>query len=161
MNTVKKVAAVTTIAGMITISSFINHTTTEIDKNTQAAQKVETTIMSQCFERELLSSCLDEKQSNGMTKKQVLDFVRSSKISIDLQIYKSWRGVVGYTFEGVNKIWMNRKFHAGFSVCESAANLAHEAVGHKNGFKHDMKSTPRRSCSVPYVLGDMISKCCV
>lgn len=161
MNKIKKVATVSTIAGMLTIGSFVNHTTTEIAKNTQAAQKVETTIMSQCFEKELLASCLDENQSNGLTKKEVLNLVRSSKVKIELEMYKSWRGVVGYTYDGVNKIWMNRKFHNGFSVCESAANLAHEAIGHQNGFKHDFKSTKRRMCSVPYVFGTVVTRCCI
>jgi hypothetical protein len=161
MNKIKKAAIVSTAAGMISITAFVNHTTNEIAKNTQAAQKVESTINGQCFEKELLSSCLDETQSNGLTKKEVLNLVRSSKVSIDLEMYKSWRGTVGYTYDGVNKIWMNRKFHNGFSVCESAANLAHEAVGHQNGFKHDMQATKRRPCSVPYVLGSVLTKCCI
>lgn len=160
MNNIKKAAVVSTVAGMISITAFVNHTTMEIAKNTQASQKVETTILSQCFEKEILASCLDENQSNGLTKKQVLNLVRSSKVTIDLEMYKSWRGTIGYTYEGVNKIWMNRKFHNGFNVCESAANLAHEAVGHQNGFKHDMKATKRRPCSVPYVLGSVVTKCC-
>lgn len=160
MNKIKKVAAVSTVAGMLTIGAFVNHSAYEIEKNTQAAQKVETTILSQCFEKELLASCLDEKQSNGLTKKEVLNFVRSSKVKIDLEMYRSWRGVVGYTYDGVNKIWMNRKFHNGFNVCEAAANLAHEAVGHKNNFKHDFNVTKRRPCSVPYILGTVVTKCC-
>lgn len=160
MNKIKKVAAVSTVAGMLTVGAFVNHTTYEIEKNTKAAQKVETTILSQCFEKEFLASCMDENQSNGLKKKEVLNQIRSSKVKIDLEMYRSWRGTIGYTYEGVNKIWMNRKFHNGFSVCDSAANLAHEAIGHQNGFKHDMKATKRRPCSVPYVLGGVVTKCC-
>jgi hypothetical protein len=102
---------------------------------------------------------LDLNQTNGLTKSQVVAHLRSSPVKLDLQMYRSWRGVVGYTYDGVNKIWMNRKFHDGFNVCESASNLGHE-ITHKNGFVHDFKPTKRRPCSAPYIVGTVVKKCC-
>jgi hypothetical protein len=160
MSTLKKYAAATTLAGMITVSAFVGHSSIEHGRNLEAIQKVETTINSSCFENEMLSSSVDAGQMNGLSKKQVIEKMRSSKTTIELELYRSWKNTVGYTFSSTKRIWMNRKFHDKFNACQVAANLAHELT-HKLGFKHDLKATKRRPYSVPYVTGDIIKKCCV
>jgi len=144
---------------MITVSGFIGHTSKEVERNKIAAQKVEETINSQCFETELLKSYLDLNQTNGMTKVQVLELIRSSKTTVELEMYRSWRNTIGYTMSSTKRIWLNRKFHDGFNACDKASNIAHELT-HKLGFKHDMKATMRRPLSLPYISGSIVGRCC-
>ena len=159
-SSLKKFAAITTIAGMITVTAFVGHTSKEVERNTIATQKVEETINSQCFEAEWVKSYLDLNQTNGMSKAQALELIRSSKTTIELEMYRSWKSTVGYTYSNTKRIWMNRKFHDAFSACEKAANIAHE-ITHKIGFGHDLKATMRRPLSVPYMTGAIMKKCCV
>lgn len=156
---VKKVAAFTTVAGMITIGAFVNHTSKEVEANSIAANKVEQTLNSECFSSELFKSELDMSQTNGLTKIELIHLIRSSKTNIELEMYRSWKNTVGYTYASGDKIWMNRKFHDSYSVCQKAANIGHELT-HKLGMSHDLKATKRRPFSVPYVIGEIITKCC-
>lgn len=160
MSKIKKFAAVTTIAGMFTVSAFIGHTVTEYDRNGRAVQVTEDTVQSSCFEVEWHNSKLDLAQTNGLTKLQVLDKVRHSKNEIEFEMYRSWKNTVGYTYATTKRIWMNRKFHDSYTTCEKAANIGHEILGHKNGFGHDVAVTKRRPYSVPYMIGTVIKKCC-
>lgn len=155
----KKIAAYSTVAGMITISAFVNHTSKEVDANSIAANKVEQTLNSECFSSELFKSELDMKQTNGLTKIELIHLIRSSKTNIELEMYKSWKNTVGYTYASGDKIWMNRKFHDSFSECQKASNIGHELT-HKLGMTHDLKVTKRRPFSVPYIVGSIIQKCC-
>lgn len=159
MSKVKKFAAVTTAAGMITVSIFANHTVQEYEKNSIAIQKVEETILGQCFEDEWHASNMDENQLNGLSKVGAIQRIKGARTTIELESYYSWVNTVGYTFESTKRIWMNRKFHNGFTTCQKAANLAHELT-HKIGFTHDVKVTKRRPFSVPYMTGTIVSKCC-
>lgn len=137
-----KVLGVTTAMGLITVAWFVGNTQTEIERNTLAIQKAEATIMGQCFQDKLLNSKLDETQTNGLTKTQVLEYVRGSKTTIELEAYRKSNSVVGYTYASTDRIWFNRKFHDKFTPCQVAANLSHELM-HKLGFKHDVKATKR------------------
>lgn len=160
MSKLKKLAAASTIAGMITVSAFTVHTVAEREVNILAVQKVEDTVNSSCFEIEWLSSNLDEKQTNGLNKSEVLEKIIDSKNIVELENYYSYKNTVAYTYKTTKKIWLNNKFHKSYTVCEKAANLGHEILGHKNGFVHDVKSTKRRPHSVPYMIGTIIKKCC-
>jgi len=43
---------------------------------------------------------------------------------------------VGYTYPDTdNHIYLNKKFHDGFSACQTGSNLAHEVL-HLEGFRH-------------------------
>lgn len=165
MNCIKKkikeisLLKVVTIAGSITVSAFIAHTTIEHDRNIKAVQAVETTIASDCFKDKFLSSELDESQTNGMNKEQVLNHLRNEKVTIELEMYKSIKSTVGYTYQDTERIWMNRKFHDRFTTCEVASNIAHEII-HKLGYGHDSKPTKRRPFSVPYMTGTILGQCC-
>lgn len=155
----KKILATTTLFGMISISAFVNHTQKEIEKNTEAAQMVETVVMSQCFESGVNKSEMDLKQTGGLSKDQVTQKVRGAKTTAELEMYRANNTTVGYTYRTAKRIWMNKKFHDGYSVCEKAKNLSHE-ISHKLSFAHDEKATKRRPYSVPYIIGAVVKKCC-
>jgi hypothetical protein len=78
-------------------------------------------------------------------------------IDIDITLYFRNNSTVGYTYPNVNKIWVNNKFFAGFSLGKVAANVAHEWT-HKIGFGHDFNRTTRRNFSVPYGVGTIIQE---
>lgn len=156
----KVVTGLSTVAGLITITLFVGNTPQEIQINSEAVQKVEEVILSECFEKEWLEANIDLDQTNGMSKKEVLDFVRASKVTVELEAYRKGNSVIGYTYASSDRVWFNRKFHDGFSLCDKGSNFAHELLGHKNGFSHDSKATKRRPLSVPYQLGTVFDKCC-
>ena len=78
-------------------------------------------------------------------------------IDIDITLYFANNSTVGYTYPNVNKIWVNNKFFAGFSLGKVAANVTHEWT-HKLGFGHDFNRTTRRNSSVPYGVGTIIQQ---
>ena len=94
-----------------------------------------------------------------MSNTQVVNHFRSSHVAIELEMYWSNRNTVGYTYENVKKVWMNKKFHNNYSVCQVASNLGHEAA-HKIGFGHDTKATVMRKYSVPYTMNEVVMECC-
>lgn len=157
---ISKFAAFTTVFGMITVGAFVGHTNNEVEKNKAGVQKAEETIMSKCFETEWMASELDETQTNGLTKAQVLELLRSSKMTIEFEMYRSWKNTVGYTYASTKRIWMNRKYHDGMSACEKASNTTHELL-HKLGQTHDVAATARRPFSSNYMANKIIKKCCV
>jgi hypothetical protein len=83
------------------------------------------------------------------------------RIHLDLALYsppwyKKW-SVVGYTYPGKPRIYLNRNYFNSYTIAEIAANLAHEWT-HKLGFDHDFDRTARRPYSVPYGVGCVVEK---
>lgn len=115
------------------------------------------TMAGQCFGDFMLERKL--VQANGKSNKEVLEHLRSSKVKVELISYWSLSGTIGYTYPDVNKIWLNNRIQSGFTPCESASNLAHEA-SHKIGYGHDFYATDRRPYSVPYSINAAFNKCC-
>ena len=91
---------------------------------------------------------------------EVVQDLRTRTVEIHLvTYYKRFSKVHGYTYPDVNKIWLNRKYHSGASLCSEASNLAHE-LSHKLGYGHSFKATQSRPYSVPYSINAGFTKCC-
>lgn len=144
---------------IISVVKFINHSAAEIKKNQAAIEKIKEVVKSDCFKNELMSRKLI--QTNGKTNAEVLEIMLNSKVNIRLSMYrKRFSSVNGYTYDKSDVINLNRKYHDYYGVCSVANNLAHEALGHKNGFSHDYKPNLQRPFSVPYSLNVIFEKCC-
>lgn len=77
-------------------------------------------------------------------------------INIEIDRSKK-RGVLGYTYSHSKINWIYSWFLRDGDVYEVAGNLAHEYM-HKLGFEHDFARTPLRPFSVPYAVGDFVSR---
>ena len=102
----------------------------------------------------------DIKKANGKSNEEVVAHILNSTVDIELiMYYKRFSKVHGYTLPDVNKIWLNRKYHNGASLCSEASNLAHE-LSHKIGYGHNYKSSVYRPFSVPYSINAGFKHCC-
>jgi len=101
----------------------------------------------------------DLKKTNGKSNAEVYNHLISSTVPISLIMYYSPVSTVGYTYPGTDQIHMNRKFHNGFSVCKSSANIAHER-SHKIKYGHTSRHHKGRPFSVPYSVGEGFKRCC-
>jgi len=120
--------------------------------------KMNETIDSECFKTFMVNRNIHTTQNKSNA--EVVKHLRTSQVEIHLiTYYKRWSKVHGYTYPNVNKIWLNRKYHAGASLCSEASNLAHE-LSHKLGYTHDFKATQRRPFSVPYSINAGFTACC-
>lgn len=137
-----------------------------IETNFNTRQKVklndslialDNTLHSECFEKFMLNR--DIIQTNGKTRQDVIDHLRSSTSKVRLKSYYSIKSTVGYTYPNSDTIHLNEKYHQNFNACQKASQLLHEGA-HKLGYGHDFKSTKRRPYSVPYSLNEAAEACC-
>lgn len=141
------------------VSSFVNHTEAELDRNTKALAKLSETFYSQCFYDYMTKRNLKETQ--GKTRANVVKHLRESSYTVVLEMYLDKKSnVKGYTYPSQDKIWLNRKYHDKYSPCEVAATLGHE-FSHKLKYTHPYNSTPNRKYTVPYSIGFGVKKCCL
>jgi hypothetical protein len=80
-----------------------------------------------------------------------------NEMDLELELYYSWRNVVGYTTPGELRIYMNTKFFDPYTPAQVAGNVFHEWT-HKLGFDHAATYSPDRDASVPYAIGYMIEE---
>lgn len=104
-------------------------------------------------------------QTNGLTRKQVVDKILTTVVVAPLFFYYPTifqsKSVVGYTMPGEPTIYLNRRFRndSTWTLCSEASNLTHEAT-HKMEFTHDFNNTPQRPYSVPYTANYAVDACC-
>lgn len=79
------------------------------------------------------------------------------EVDVDITLYYKSNSTVGYTYPDTNRIWVNDKFFATFTLGKVAANVSHEWT-HKVGFGHDFNRTAKREFSVPYGVGTIIQE---
>ena len=77
------------------------------------------------------------------------------EMDLELQLYYSWKNVVGYTYPNVLRIYMNTKYFDVYTPAQVAGNVFHEWT-HKLGFTHASNYSVSRDSSVPYALGYLI-----
>ena len=89
--------------------------------------------------------------------------MQAADISIDDTVYAAdfWTRlrnniVVGYE-DPDGSIHQNRKFLDGATIGFIAGNIAHESM-HKIGYEHDFDATAIRPYSVPYGIGDIVTR---
>lgn len=140
-----------------TVAKFVNHTAAEKTRNEKAILKIRETAVGECFKNEWLKRKLI--QTNQKSNQQVLETLLAADVSIELEMYKSWKKVNGYTYPSSKRIWLNRKYHNTYGPCSVANNLFHE-ISHKLGFTHDYNPNKERPYSVPYSINAVMEVCC-
>jgi hypothetical protein len=117
------------------------------------------TIASECFDN-FIQARPGLHSTQNKSAAEVVQHLRTSTVEIHLiTYYKRFSRVHGYTYPNVNKVWLNRKYHAGASLCSEASNLAHE-LSHKLGYTHSYKASKIRPFSVPYSINAAFKACC-
>jgi len=130
------------IVDAVNVTKFTGFYDSEIAKAKKYIPKMNETIASKCFEDFMVNRKLIK--TNGLSRIEVVNKLRTSRVDIELiTYYKRFSKVAGYTYPGVNKIWLHRKYHKGASLCSEASNLFHE-TSHKFGFGHSYKSNHNR-----------------
>jgi len=142
---------------LVKVLSYSGFTSKELTKAAAYIPVMNKTVDSKCFsDFMLVRKLVDTDKTNA----EVIQDLRTKQVEIHLiTYYKRYSKVGGYTYPDVNKIWLNRKYHGGASLCSEASNLTHE-LSHKLGYKHDYKATHLRPYSVPYSINAAFKVCC-
>lgn len=114
-------------------------------------------VKSSCFESFMVKRNLI--QTNGLTALEVVKLLKTSDLTIPVEMYYKNNNVVGYRQPPAPDIYTNRKFHAGSTACARSSNLTHE-WSHTVGFTHSYSSTKSRPYSVPYSINAAVTACC-
>jgi hypothetical protein len=97
------------------------------EKTQRVTPLVNKVLMSQCFSR--------EARNVGMSERW-LSLITTAKRRVDVIYYFEDTSTIGYTIPDVNKnIYVNKKFHDSYNLCQTGSNLAHEVL-HLEGFRH-------------------------
>lgn len=118
-------------------------TTPEAFKVHDAVGQIDKVFASQCY--------YDAMERAGVSQADART-VANVEGNFGVKFYQADNKTVGYMNPGETTIWMNRKFHNSFGVCDTASNLAHE-LAHMAGFYH--------KADVAYSVNDAFSQCCV
>tara|TARA_B100001971_G_scaffold215193_1_gene260024 strand:- start:115310 stop:116110 length:801 start_codon:yes stop_codon:yes gene_type:complete len=151
--------------------SYTNFSDFEKEKLQKALKGLLKVINSARFKKQILEHSFDGEKTfvdnNGMTNLEIYQHILKGaedlldkvdrEMDLDLNMYYSLSGTIGYTYPDTLKIWINRRFFRNFRHSQVAANLIHEYM-HKVGFTHDYQYTERRPYSVPYAVGKIMRK---
>jgi hypothetical protein len=100
-------------------------------------------LNSQCFTAELRNMGVAERWIGAMT---------TFKGKVPVYFYFADNGTVGYTEPDFSKnVWLNKKFHDSFTLCQTGSNLAHEVL-HLEGHRH---------LDAAYSVNIAFERCCV
>ncbi len=141
------------------------------EKLTKAIDIIKSVIASREFRARVLGFTYQGKRqfvdNKGLTNQQIYDILLAGRedlvpeidneMDLELELYYSWRNVVGYTTPGELRIYMNTKFFDPYTPAEVAGNVFHEWT-HKLGFDHAASAVPGRDASVPYAIGYIIEE---
>lgn len=135
------------------VTKFSGFTENEMDRFWLYSKKMNEVISTKCFKSFIYNKKLTE--TNSKTNHEVLKEILTKSVDVQFTMYYSRKRTIGYTYPNQNRIWFNRRYHASFSICESASNMAHETT-HKIGYDH----LGVFDSSVPYSVGEGIELCC-
>lgn len=150
---------------------FTNFDKADEDKVYKAIEIIKKVIGSRIFRDRVLNFTFEGEykfvDNRGFTNEQIYQILLDGsedlkpevdhEMDLDLELYYSWRNVVGYTYPSTMKIFMNTKFFDPYTPSQVAGNIFHEWT-HKLGFEHDQDYSVRRDSSVPYALGYLIQE---
>ena len=148
-------------------------TPAERKKVDDAATLMKKVLNSREFREAVLGARYADKPgfaSDARTPAQIYRAIREGKenfapnadreVDLNLRVASLGAGygsTVGYTTTRSDTVTTNRKFFANMTPATLAGHLSHEWL-HKIGFRHDQARTARRPESVPYELGQVISR---
>jgi hypothetical protein len=138
-------------------------------KMLNAIERLKIVINSKEFKQRILDHKYQNKNSfvdnQGLTNEEIYEVLmlgaetlipeKDGEMDVDITLYYKNNSTVGYTYPDTNRIWVNDKFFATYSLGKVAANVVHE-WSHKVGFEHDFSRTEKRNFSVPYGVGTII-----
>jgi hypothetical protein len=141
------------------------------EKLARAIEIIKSVVASREFRARVLGFTYNGKRqfvdNKGLSNQQIYDTLLAGRedlrpevdneMDLELELYYSWRNVVGYTTPGELRIYMNTKFFDPYTPSEVAGNVFHEWT-HKLGFDHASSPVPGRDASVPYAIGYMIEE---
>ncbi len=153
----KEYIAWTLADGEIKFDPAKNYTKSELEVLVISEALANGLVKSQCFSGLMESRRLID--TNGKTPKEVVDHIRTSKLTVPVTMYYSNNNIVGYRAPPSLTVYTNRKFHAGATACSRASNLTHE-WSHSLGYGHSFKATLSRPRSVPYSINAAFKECC-
>jgi len=147
------------LSAPISLESFaIFANPSDTEKLNKALDKRKDVLQSSCFSDFLKNRNLI--QTNELSNEEVVLSLLNTPVTAEFHTYfNRFSRVYGYTYPDTSKIFINKKYFDGASICAVASNLAHE-ISHKQGFGHDYKATSRRPYSVPYSINAAFSECC-
>jgi hypothetical protein len=135
-----------------------------------AEDKIKSIIASDEFKKKVLNHRYNGRKrfadNQGLTNAQIynrilegaerLHPVANNTMDMDVKLYYEKSTIVGFTMSGSKSININKKFFNKFGIGRLSGNMMHEWL-HKLGFRHDENKTLKRSSSVPYAVGRIIS----
>lgn len=142
---------------MLIIKGCTNCTQKEIEFIRKAEVKMNEVVVGQCFQDQLAKVPLI--QTKGLTPKAVVESLIHAGIEIDVTMYYTSKRVLGYTIDGVNKEWINRRYMLSWNICDLGSLLTHE-TSHKVGYDHSYYPNSTRKYSVPYASNTAFDSCC-
>mgnify|MGYP007083436608 CR=1 FL=1 len=141
----------------IQFSPIINYGPKETENLKIAEKLANTVVQSTCFERFMLARKMNGM--NGKTRQQVVDHLRSTKLTVPVKMYYTSKNVIGYRQPPSPTVHTNRKYHgvnSGKSNRYRASNLTHE-WSHVLGYKHAFRNPSQYS--VPYSITAAFNAC--
>lgn len=151
----------------VSLNNHQNFTRKELEKLQSCLYLLQKAVNSEEFKERL---CKIEKftdsKLNGkkvyeifMQGRQLHENSDDYEMDIDLTIYHSNNGTIGYTYPSTFRTWINRKFFLAFTLSGVCGNISHEYC-HKLGFVHSRWKWPSRKHSVPYAVGYLLEDIC-
>jgi hypothetical protein len=149
----------------------VDFTNEQAEKYNKAIEIVKLVVATEKFRNDVVNftyngqkAFIDNKgRTNEQIYQSILDAAETLKpiknniMDLEVQLYYAATNVVGYTYGGTTRIWVNTKYFNTFMENSVAGNLFHEWL-HKLGYTHAVSATTTRPYSVPYAIGNIMGK---
>lgn len=122
-----------------------------------SVKKANEVVQGKCFGEFFLK--WDPIHLDGRTPVEALAHIRGANLSVPVHYYYSAKKVVGYRSPPAPDIYLNRKYHKYYGVCDTASSATHE-WSHTLGYGHPYYATPTRGRTVPYTINHAFDACC-
>lgn len=141
----------------IRIHAMSQLSTSEQEKIKRALKSAEPVLDSINWESKMLRASF--KESKGYSNQQIINMIRSGShdggsadqvIDINMIGFYKLNNIVGYTYLGSLKQWINRHYLNKYDFADIFHHVMHETMHRSFRFKH---STARAQSSVPYLVG--------
>ena len=141
----------------VQLHSTTGFTNKEIEKLNSAIGLLVRVVNSFEFKLAVLNTPLE--RTNGLTNREVYNKIMSGQdkygesdndLDIKITMYYSSKRVIGYTYKGGLRSFINRRYFRIYGLDKIVENLIHEAM-HNIGFTH--KKRKYSLDSVPYAVG--------
>jgi len=113
------------------------------------AQKIH--LAQTLINKTLPTACFANKMAEVGVSDYWINQLQGADKRLEIRFYREESQTVGWTYLNDNKINLNRKFHDGYTACQSGSNIAHE-LAHTLGYAHFV--------DVAYATNYAFSACC-